>query len=252
MKIDAVGITDIGLKRDRNEDAFLMNEELQLYVVADGMGGHVGGQHASTLAVNTVEEMVGELILPSGTESGTVDPVEAVRRGLDEAVRLAGRRIHAWATEHPEFKGMGTTIVVVMTHGSNAYIAHVGDSRVYLIRDAEIEQITDDHSLVAQSIRDGLITAEQAKSHRMRNVITRALGFNPDVEVDVQVRAVRRGDYFLLCTDGLSGKLEDHEMRDLLAQYDGAEGLRQLVGLACARGGEDNISVVVLKVGEAA
>lgn len=249
---DAVGITDIGLKRDRNEDAFLVNEELSLVVVADGMGGHAGGQHASSLAVNTVEEMIGELAMPTRADGGHVDPVDTLRAGIDEAVRLAGRRIHGWAVEHPEFRGMGTTVVVALLHGGNAYIAHVGDSRMYLLRDGTIEQITDDHSVVAQSIRDGVLTEEQARSHRMRNVITRALGVNAEVEVDVQVRAVRRNDRLLLCTDGLSGKVEPDELRSLVERHEPSEALRQLVGLACARGGEDNITAVVLRVGGSA
>jgi protein phosphatase len=246
MRITATGITDVGRKRDRNEDAFLINDELMLYVVADGMGGHAGGQHASALAVNTVEELVDDLE-PDGD-----DPVEAVRVSLDRAVRQAGARIHAFAQTHPEFHGMGTTIVLVLVQDQNAYVAHVGDSRVYLLRDGAIEQVTDDHSLVAQSIREGLLTEDQARSHRMRNVITRALGFNEDVQVDIQVRALRRGDRYLLCSDGLSGKLEADEMAELLARHDTPEAIRQLVGLACARGGDDNITAVVVTVEEAA
>ncbi|MCA9571624.1 MAG: serine/threonine-protein phosphatase, partial [Myxococcales bacterium] len=233
MRVEATGITDVGLKRDRNEDAFLVNDELRLYVVADGMGGHAGGQHASALAVNTVEEMVDTIALSASEDD--VDPVDHLKAGLDRAVRLAGKRIHDFASAHPEFRGMGTTIVVVLVVGSNAFVAHVGDSRVYLVRDGAIEQVTDDHSLVAQSIREGVLTAEEARTHRMRNVITRALGFNADVEVDVQVRAVTRGDRFLLCSDGLSGKLEADEMRELLDAHEPVEATRQLVGLACAR-----------------
>lgn len=249
MRISATGITDVGLKRDRNEDAFLINDELALYVVADGMGGHAGGQHASALAVNTVEEMVDELVLPTSFEDDA-DPVEAIKGGLDEAVRLAGRRIHEWAGAHPEFRGMGTTLVCVMLQGGNAYIAHVGDSRVYLVRGGQIEQVTEDHSLVAQSIREGLLTEEEAKKHRMRNVITRALGFNADVEVDVVVKGVTRGDRILLCSDGLSGKVEAAEMLQTLDAHDLTEAARQLVGLACHRGGDDNITAVVVQVEE--
>jgi protein phosphatase len=143
---------------------------------------------------------------------------------------------------------MGTTVVALLVHGSNAYLAHVGDSRIYALRGGVIEQATDDHSLVAQSIREGLITEEQAKFHRMRNVITRALGFEPAVEVDVHVRAVVRNDVFLLCSDGLSGKVDDHEMRDILVANSPQEASRQLIGLANARGGEDNITTVVVRM----
>ncbi len=251
MRIISSGISDVGRKRDRNEDAFLINEELQLYVVADGMGGHVGGEYASALAVNTVEEVVSAMEFPDTYKVGDVDPAEVIRGRVAGAVSAAGQKIHAWAEEHQEYRGMGTTAVALLIHGTNAFIAHVGDSRLYSVRDGAIEQITEDHSLVAQSIREGLLTAEQAKRHRMRNVITRALGFEEDVEVDVQIRALRRGDRFLICSDGLSGKVEDNEMRDLVCRYDVQEACRQLVGLACARGGEDNITVVLVEIEEA-
>lgn len=249
MKLVATGITDVGRRRDRNEDAFLINDEMQLFVVADGMGGHVGGSHASTLAVTVVEEEVGKLLL---ADPGDADPVDFLRAGLSGAVDAAGSRIHAVASDNPSWKGMGTTIVVVLVVGTNAFVAHVGDSRVYMLRAGDIEQITDDHSLVAESVREGLLTEEQARRHKMRNVITRALGFHPSVEVDVQVRAVTRGDRFLLCSDGLSGKLEAHEMRDLLDAYDPMEAARQLVAQACSRGGEDNITAVFVHVENAA
>jgi serine/threonine protein phosphatase PrpC len=252
MELVSTGITDVGLKRDRNEDAFLINDELCLFVVADGMGGHVGGEYASGLAINTVEEILSGMDLPSDYVEGDDDPVETVKSRLQEAVRLAGLRIHDWASLHPEFMGMGTTVVALLVHQGNAYFAHVGDSRIYRIRDEAIEQITEDHSLVAQSIREGLLTAEQAKFHRMRNVITRALGFDRAVEVDVQVQALQRGDRYLLCSDGLSGKLDDEEMLHVVQSHDPQEANRQLVSLACARGGEDNITTIIVQVGDPA
>jgi serine/threonine protein phosphatase PrpC len=248
MRIVSAGITDIGRKRDRNEDAFLINDELQLYVVADGMGGHAGGEYASALAVNTVEEIVLGMEFPSEAGEGEPDPVDVIKGRLREAVRLAGARIHEWAGVHTEHRGMGTTVVVLLLHGGNAFFAHVGDSRIYAVRDRAIQQVTEDHSLIAQSIREGLITEEQAKFHRMRNVITRALGFDQEVEVDVVVRAAIRGDTFLLCSDGLSGKVDDNEMRDALVDADPQEGARHLVSLACQRGGEDNITTLVVRV----
>ena len=187
-----------------------------------------------------------------GCHSGDDDHVGVVKNRLCEAVRLAGLRIHDWASAHPEFLGMGTTVVTLLLHGGNAYFANVGDSRIYGIRDGSIEQITEDHSLVAQSIREGLLTEEQAKFHRMRNVITRALGFDREVEVDVQVRAMRRGDRYLLCSDGLSGKLDDEEMLDVVLRHEPQAANRELVGLACARGGEDNITTIVVSVEDTA
>ena len=254
MRITSCGMTDVGLKRGHNEDNYLINEELNLFVVADGMGGHVGGEYASAIAVNTVEEIVTSLEVGSSGLDGEVDtqeltdPVEVTRHRLAHAIRLAGRRIFEKAREQPEYHGMGTTAVVVQIDGANAYVAHVGDSRVYLMRDGKVEQVTEDHSLIAEKIRHGLITEEEAKTHRMRNVITRSLGYQEDVEVDLQVRAVRRGDTYLLCSDGLSGHVNGDEMGAVMAQHGPQAAARALIELACERGGDDNITCVIARV----
>jgi len=245
MRITSCGITDVGLKRGHNEDNYLINEELNLFVVADGMGGHAGGEYASAIAVNTVEEIVSSMAV--GAEDGT-DPTELTRQKLSHAIRLSGRRIFEKAREQTEFHGMGTTVVVVLVENGNAFVAHVGDSRVYLLRDGAIEQVTEDHSLIAEKIRHGLITPEEAKSHRMRNVITRSLGYQEDVEVDLTVRAIRRGDQYLLCSDGLSGHVDDEEMANLMLANSPQNAARKLVILACDRGGDDNITTVIARV----
>jgi len=246
MRITSCGITDVGLKRGHNEDNYLINEELNLFVVADGMGGHAGGEYASAIAVNTVEEIVTSL--QSVADDQADDPVELTREKIVHAIRLAGRRIFEKAKEQPEYHGMGTTAVVLLVDRANAYVAHVGDSRVYRMREGEMEQVTEDHSLIAEKIRHGLITPEEAKNHRMRNVITRSLGYQEDVEVDIQVLAARRGDMFLLCSDGLSGHVEMHEMKDHLQQFGPQSAARRLVHLACDRGGEDNITAIIAVV----
>jgi serine/threonine protein phosphatase PrpC len=146
---------------------------------------------------------------------------------------------------------MGTTAVSILIDGKTSYIAHVGDSRAYLVRQDKVEQLTEDHSFVARQIKAGVLTAEEARSHRMRNVIYRSLGYQEDVEVDVQVREVQPGDRFLLCSDGLSGHVEAPEIFDYLTQYGPQEAARRLVDLACERGGEDNITVIVAFVDEA-
>lgn len=249
MRITSCGITDVGLKRGHNEDNYLINEELNLFVVADGMGGHAGGEYASAIAVNTVEEIVTSMEV-HGAPAETDDPVEITRHKITHAIRLAGRRIFEKAREQPEYHGMGTTAVVVLVDGGNAYVAHVGDSRVYLIREGQIEQVTEDHSLIAEKIRHGLITPEEAKNHRMRNVITRSLGYQEDVEVDLTIRGVRRGDLYLLCSDGLSGHVADEEMAELATRHSPQEAARRLIELACERGGEDNITTVIARVEE--
>jgi serine/threonine protein phosphatase PrpC len=252
MRIASCGITDVGLKRGHNEDNYLINEELNLFVVADGMGGHAGGEFASAICVNTVEEVVTAMEIggEAAPQVDSDDPVELSREKVRYAIVLAGKRIYEKATEMPEYHGMGTTAVVVLVERGNAIIAHVGDSRVYLHRDGKTEQVTDDHSLVYQKVKEGLITAEQAKTHKMRNVITRSLGYQEEVEVDVQVRAVRRGDRFLLCSDGLCGHLDADEIAAVFEKLGPQDSARRLVEIACERGGEDNITAVVARVEE--
>jgi PPM family protein phosphatase len=251
LRIISSGMTDVGLKRGHNEDNYLINEELNLFVVADGMGGHAGGEYASAIAVNTVEEIVTSVEIEDGGRA-TTDPLELARYKLNHAIRLAGRRIYEKAKEQPEYHGMGTTAVVLLVDGHNAYVAHVGDSRLYLLRDGKIEQVTEDHSLIAEKIRHGLLTPEEARNHRMRNVITRSLGYQEEVEVDLQIRGVRRGDQFLLCSDGLSGNVTPDEMLGVLSRNGPQDAARQLISLACERGGEDNITTVIARIEELA
>lgn len=251
MRVISCGITDVGLKRTHNEDNLLINEELNLFVVADGMGGHNGGEYASAICVNTVEEIVENMELGDQLQVADDDPVELVREKLRYALRLAGRRIFEKASESAEFHGMGTTAVSMLIDGRNAFIAHVGDSRLYLVREDSVEQVTEDHSFVARQIKAGVITPEEARSHRMRNVIYRSLGYQEDVEVDVQVREVKAGDHFLLCSDGLSGHVEPHEIFDHLTRFGPQDAARRLVDLACERGGEDNITVIIASVDDA-
>jgi len=248
-------MTDVGVKRTNNEDNYLINDELSLFVVCDGMGGHVGGEFASAIAVNTVEEVLtsieiqpdGEAFDPQAHDS----PVELMREKLRYAIRLAGKRIYEKAEEEPEYKGMGTTCLALMVDNGNAFIAHVGDSRGYLVRDGRIEQLTEDHSLVNERLRAGLITEEEAKNHKLKNIITRSLGFMEDVEIDLQVRAIRRGDLFVLCSDGLSNLVETAEIGEITLDHSPQQASRTMIELACERGGDDNVTVVVVRVDEA-
>jgi PPM family protein phosphatase len=251
LRITSCGMTDVGLKRGHNEDNYLINEELNLFVVADGMGGHAGGEYASAIAVNTVEEIVTSLEV-DGVELGpSTDPVDVARHKLVHAIRLAGRRIYEKAKEQPEYHGMGTTAVVLLIEEGKAFVAHVGDSRVYLLRDGRIEQLTEDHSLIAEKLRHGLLTPDEARNHRMRNVITRSLGYQEDVPVDLKVQPVRTGDQFLLCSDGLSGNVSPEEMAEALGKFRPQEAARSLIDMACERGGDDNITTVIARVEDA-
>ena len=254
MRITSCGMTDVGVKRTNNEDNYLINDELNLFVCCDGMGGHVGGEFASAIAVNTVEEVLASMDVRH--EDVGVDPsenpVEFSRERLRYAVRLAGKRIFEKAEEEPEYRGMGTTCLALLLDNGNAYLAHVGDSRGYLVREDCIEQLTEDHSLVNERIRAGLMTPEEAKNHKLKNIITRSLGYMEEVEIDLQVKAVRRGDKFVLCSDGLSNLVETSEIGEAVLDGNPQEAARQLIDLACSRGGDDNITVVIIRVDDVA
>lgn len=253
MRITSCGMTDVGMKRTNNEDNYLINDEMNLFVVCDGMGGHVGGEFASAIAVNTIEEVLTSVDLEDANLDVDPDdgPVELTRERLRYSIRLAGKRIYEKAVEEPEYKGMGTTAVAILVEGGNAFVAHVGDSRAYIVRDGVIEQLTEDHSLVNEKIKAGLITPEEAKNHKLKNIITRSLGYMEDVEIDIQVRAVRKGDRFVLCSDGLSGLVETAEIGETVLDHRPQDACRRLIEMACERGGDDNITVAVAKVDEA-
>ena len=249
-------MTGVGVKRTNNEDNYLINDELNLFVVCDGMGGHAGGEFASAIAVNTVEEVLTTIEIRPEAEgfehSGGANTVELVREKLRYSIRLAGKRIHERAQVDSEYQGMGTTCLALIVEGGNAFMAHVGDSRGYLIRDGKIEQLTEDHSLVNERVRAGLITEEEAKTHKLKNIITRSLGFMEDVEIDLSVRAVLRGDHFVLCSDGLSNFVEAEEISQSVLELGPQESARRMIETACERGGDDNITVVVVRIDEAA
>ncbi len=211
------------------------------------MGGHAGGEFASQIAVTTVEEVLSN-IRDEKTEAEGSTEDQITQEKLKYAIRLAGKRIYDRAQVEPEYRGMGTTAVILFFSRGMAYIAHVGDSRVYLIRGGEITQRTEDHSWVNEQIKAGLITPEAAKNHRFRNIITRSLGFQEEVEIDTQVLRAEPGDHYLLCSDGLCNLVSDLEMRDLLVEQSFQETARDLVDLANNRGGDDNITLVIARV----
>ena len=200
MYVISSAITDKGEKRTHNEDIFLVNDEIRLYVVCDGMGGHAGGEVASQVAVHTIEEII--RANHSELQSHLLkqeEREEVIREHLRHAIRLAGRKIFSIAVQEHRYRGMGTTCVACLVDEKNLYVAHVGDSRCYLMRNGAIEQVTEDHSLVNEQIQAGIITKEEAVNHKSKNVITRSLGYNKEVEVDVQVLPLQVGDVVLLC-----------------------------------------------------
>ncbi|UCD84763.1 MAG: Stp1/IreP family PP2C-type Ser/Thr phosphatase [Deltaproteobacteria bacterium] len=252
MKVISDGMTHIGMVRTRNEDHFIVNDELSLYIVADGMGGHVGGEEASRIAIETVEQVITRLknnpddTLPYTYEEKIAPPA----RALKYSVRLASDKIYQKARQSPEYRGMGTTVTALWLEGGGAHIAHVGDCRGYLLRDGKIEQLTEDHSWVQEQVNAGNISAEEAKNHRLRNVITRSVGFEEDVEIDTYSGDLRAGDIHLLCSDGLSSLVNEAELNKIARDSEPEEACRQMVDLANERGGTDNITVVIVRVEE--
>ncbi|RDI96310.1 Stp1/IreP family PP2C-type Ser/Thr phosphatase [Meiothermus sp. QL-1] len=232
----AAALTDPGRKRALNEDAVAqcVMPYGGIFIVADGMGGHRTGEVASQMAVSRIMEM---LRRSEPSPQGLLEAYEAA----NEAIYLAGQK--------PESRGMGTTCTTLWLDLPYALIAHVGDSRAYLLRDGELTQLTQDHSWVADRVRQGLLTEEEARNHRWRNVITNALGSFPAARVDLVGLKVRPGDVFLLCSDGLSGVLEDRVLAEMILTHPPEPAVAKLIRLANDWGGPDNISAVVVTIG---
>lgn len=228
--------TDVGKVRANNQDAPIVSEKLRLYGVADGMGGHKGGEVASTSAR---DDLLREL-------EGKTPSVAA----LSSAIEEVNRQIYHQQEHDDALTGMGTTLSVLWMSDNFVYIGHVGDSRVYLLRDGEFKQMTLDHSLVEQLVREGVLTEEEAQNHPMRNIITRAIGTDESVEVDVVVEERRKGDLWLACSDGLHVLVDDRQMRDALRQYAPEKAADVLLKAALDAGGRDNVTLVIVHDGE--
>jgi serine/threonine protein phosphatase PrpC len=241
--------TDVGMKREHNEDSFLVNEDLGLYVVCDGMGGHAGGETASRLAVQTIEkELISARLRVDDPFSTKAELAESPLAGaLREAVEGACAAVFRTSRANPDLAGMGTTCVSLLLNADQALVGHVGDSRAYLVRDGQVWQLSEDHSLVNEQVRAGLLTDEEAKHSRLKNIITRSVGFEEDVLVDIIGVETHAGDKFLLCSDGLSNLIQAEEIRDTLTQTDIEKVPELLVELANSRGGDDNITVVAVQ-----
>src|SRR5690242_15724106 len=220
------------------KDQQVMARKGALFIVADGMGGHAAGEVASEIAVDTVSNVYYQ------------DDSEDVPVALLRAIKRANALIYQRAAENMLRSGMGTTCVAAVLRGKIAYIANVGDSRAYLIRAGQAVQISQDHSWVAEQVRAGLLTEDQARSHAQRNVITRCLGTQPDVEIDVFPVELQESDSLVLCTDGLSGLISDEELRTIVDQHQPQESVYLLVERANENGGPDNITAIVVRVQE--
>jgi serine/threonine protein phosphatase PrpC len=241
--------TDVGLKRERNEDAYLVDSDLRLYVVADGMGGHAGGGTASRLAVSTIQQVLRDVRAeePSAFAPQRLEASPLAWK-LREAVEVACRTIFRTAQADPSLAGMGTTVTALLVHERNVFLAHVGDSRCYLVRDGRIHQVSEDHSLVNEQVKAGAITADEARTSRFRNIITRSVGFEEEVVVDLVALGGRAGDHLLLCCDGLTNLVDDAEILEVVASSPLPDVPYRLIRLANERGGDDNITVVALRL----
>ena len=246
------GQTDPGLARLHNEDAFRVDGDNGLYVVADGMGGHSHGEVASQLAVNSIRDFIAksadrDTTWPFGMDSR----LERHSNLLKMAVRMAHDHVLRAISKDGSLYGMGTTVVGFLLGGSTAAVAHVGDSRAYRLRNGRLDQLTQDHTWVNEQVVAGFLSKEQARSHPLKNVVTRALGGESEVIVDVRELEVKPGDLYLLCSDGLTGMLSDADIRERVSSgRDLHEICRGLVNDSNARGGIDNVTVVLLKIEE--
>jgi protein phosphatase len=247
MKVAAAGLSDVGRRRETNEDELFLDSSgaYGVFAVADGMGGHAAGEVASRLAIETLIEGM----RPGDGRAAPPGAAEASRL-LVQAVEEANRRICESIVEREERRGMGTTMVAAVVLGDRAVIAHVGDSRAYLLRAGAIRRLTTDHSWVSEQVRMGLMTDDAAQRHPMRNIVTRALGSRSDVAVDLVEEPLEAGDTLLLCSDGLNSMLTDDEIGAVLVRHgtDPDAACRALVAAANERGGDDNTTVIVVRI----
>src|SRR5262249_24753688 len=251
--IEVFGLTDVGKKRKHNEDALAFDKEDGLFIVADGMGGHAAGEVAAKITVETI----GEFIAATRQKEEATWPFKYNHElhfnsnRLAVAIEKANERVMAAVAAQPWLKGMGTTVVAGLLNEKILSLAHVGDSRAYVFRDGQLSRLTDDHSWVHEHVTAGIPTEEEAKTHPLKNVVTRALGGGPSVSPDLQELVFSPGDRFLFCSDGLTTMVSDEEIHDVAATIKETQKVcRHLVDLANEKGGVDNITVVLVDISD--
>jgi len=236
------GMTDVGMKRDGNEDAFLLLPDKRVYIVSDGMGGHNAGEAASLTAVKALESYYASLAI------STIN-AEEIKETMINAVLEANKEVLTLSRTNPEYSGMGCTVVTVFIEGNNLHACHIGDSRVYVINKEKIVQVTNDHSVVTELIQAGTMTKEEARRSHLKNELTQALGTSSFVRPEYNLRQVRKGDIVLLCTDGLWDMLSEEEIHQAVNEGGSPEKICSgLIQKANDAGGADNITVVVIKI----
>lgn len=241
MNVQAWCQTDVGLRRSNNQDSFLIDESLGLYLVADGMGGHVGGEVASRMAVETVRDVVQQALREAGARRPNARAV------LVKAYEAACAAIYDKSQEpNSDLEGMGTTLVAAFLLGDTLYIGNVGDSRAYLYSQGQLFQITEDHSLVNEQVRAGLLKESDVEKFASKNVITRSVGFEREVQVDIIERTVQPGDMILICSDGLSGMVADARIAEICGTLQPKDVVSRCIDEAKANGGDDNVTTLVI------
>lgn len=237
MRINSWAGTDCGRKRKNNQDRFFIENELELFILADGMGGHSGGEIAADMAVQTVVENIRSL-------NGQMPVMNLLRYAFEEA----NRKIYFTAQKNQELLGMGTTLLVLLKVSNEIVIANVGDSRCYLYQDKKMWQLTEDHSLINEQIRQGILTAEQSKTAKKKNVITRSVGYLDTIQVDLYQRSLQINDEFLLCSDGLYGMVNDEQICQIMQTEKTEDIVNTCLSMALKNGGDDNVTLIYLKV----
>jgi protein phosphatase len=244
MNLEYFSATDTGRARSNNEDSVALDEACSLAVLADGMGGYNAGEVASGMATGFIKTELGRWLQEAGTSATDSE----VRRAMDICVDNANRAIFNAANANPQYAGMGTTLVVALFRGTRVLIGHVGDSRAYRLRSGRLMQMTRDHSLLQEQIDAGLITPEQASFSANKNLVTRAVGVEDTVLLEIHQHEVHPGDVYLFCSDGLSDMLDDESLAQLLQGYDSLDETGQaLIAAANDAGGKDNIAVVLVR-----
>jgi serine/threonine protein phosphatase PrpC len=250
-KLECVALTDTGRVREHNEDTIGVDGEIGLLVLADGMGGYNAGEVASGIAVKTIVNLVREAVIREDLEGN--DQETGLARAsiiLRDAIYRANKIIHQTSKTQPQCEGMGTTIVSCLFYDNRVSIAHVGDSRLYRLRNDRFEQLTMDHSLLQELVDRGFYSQEEAQRATNKNYVTRALGVEPNVDVEIHEQAVHKGDYYVLCSDGLSDMVEDEDIHLTISTFSANldSVAKQLTQLANDNGGRDNVSVVMAHV----
>jgi len=255
MKISGIGATDIGRKRPLNEDYFVCDNEKNIYLIADGMGGVAGGKLASKMAVEVFLAKIQPLLqdeevtLPFelNANNGYIPSI------LKYAIEEANSAVYQYGFHDPSKKGMGTTFTAVIPYEEKLYVGHIGDTRLYRVRSGKIVQLSEDHTLVQQLVKEGHITPKEARHHPQKNVITRSLGPNPRVKIDILCEQLITGDIYVLCSDGLYEMVEEEDFFSELLSLEGNDfksNCKKLINLANEGGGKDNITLVLFRVEE--